>query len=290
MKKLLLGAHMSIEGGLYKALERGASIGCTVIQIFTKSNRQWFAKPLQKTEIEKFKTTLKETKIESVTAHASYLINLASPNTVTRTRSISALKKELECCDALGIKYLVLHPGSHVKQGVEKGLQFIVSGIDAALENFDGKTMLLLETMAGQGSSLGGSFEEINFIRKNSSFTKKIGVCFDTCHVFAAGYDLRKKTEYEKVFKEFDKKIGLSHLKVFHINDSKKDFNSRVDRHEHVGEGKLGIEAFSLLFNDARFFDLPKILETPKESLLEDQKNMQTIISLLTSATKNALK
>jgi deoxyribonuclease-4 len=288
-KTLLLGAHTSIEGGAYKAIERAHSIGCTVVQIFTKSNRQWFAKPLTTNDIEQFKKAVSETQMCATVSHASYLINLASPKAETRTRSIDALKKELERCHTLEIDYLVLHPGSPVSQGAKQGIELIAKGLDSVLGNYTGSTMLLLETMAGQGSSLGGKFEEIAALRKQSKHKKKIGVCFDTCHAFAAGYDFRTKSSYTKMWHDFDKTIGIKHLKAMHINDSKKELDSHVDRHEDIGKGKIGKDAFAFLFNDPRFFDIPKILETPKETLQDDEGNIATIKQLLTEKTKKAL-
>lgn len=288
-KKLLIGAHLSIEGGFYKAIERGASIGCTVIQIFTKSNRQWFAKPLEQKDIDAFKAAQKTTNITSITAHASYLINLASPKASVRTQSINALKKELDRCEQLGIDYLVLHPGSSVDQKEEKGIELIIEGINKALSQTDSSTMLLLETMAGQGSSLGKTFEQLAIIRTKSAHTKRIGICLDTCHIFAAGYDFRTKATYEALWKTFDAIIGLQHLKVIHINDSKKELNCRVDRHEDIGKGEIGNDGFGFLFNDPRFFDTPKILETPKATLADDERNIATIKNLLTKTTKEIL-
>ncbi len=288
-KQLLIGAHVSVEGGFYKAVERAHSIGCTVVQIFTKSNRQWFAKPLNTEDVNKFKAAAKKTEMQATVSHASYLINLASNKSETRTRSINALKKELFRADSLGINYLVLHPGSHVGQGEEKGIELVAKGLEAALENYTGSTELLLETMAGQGTSLGHTFEKIAQILQKSGHKNKIGICLDTCHVFAAGYDFRTKSGYTKMWDNFDTVIGLKKLKVIHINDSKKELDCRVDRHEDIGKGEIGKTAFALLFNDPRFFSVPKILETPKESLQDDARNIATIKKLLTKATKKIL-
>jgi len=288
-KIFLIGAHISIEGGLYRACQKAASIDCTVLQIFTKSNRQWFASPLSLSEISLFKKARKAAGIVSVTAHASYLINLASNNKETRVRSINAIKKELDRCHNLGIEYLVLHPGAHVKQGEQKGLSLVVEGLNQALNNNDYSTMLLLETTAGQGTTLGRTFEEIAFLRNNSNHKNRIGVCLDTCHIFAAGYDIRTQETYEAVWKNFDKTIGLKNLKVIHINDSKREVGSFVDRHEAIGKGKIGKKGFELLFNDKRFFSIPKILETPKETLQDDAQNIATIKNLLTEQTKKLI-
>ena len=280
-KAPLLGAHISIEGGFEKALERGESIGCTAIQIFTKSNRQWQAKPITQEEANLFKETLKKTNIQYVMAHASYLINLASDKEATRNRAIGALTKELDRCHMLGIKHLVLHPGSHVKQGEEVGLQYVIEGISKAFEGSDNTTMILLETMAGQGTSLGTTFENLNYIRTNIKEKNRVGVCLDTCHIFAAGYDISSKQGYKEMWKNFDSIIGLKHLKAIHINDSKKECDSRVDRHEDIGKGKIGKLSFSLLMNDPNLQNIPKILETPKESLQDDKRNMEELYNLI---------
>lgn len=291
--RLLLGAHMSIAGGLDQAIERGASIGCTTIQIFTKSNRQWHARALDSQEIDAFKAARQRTGIHPIVAHATYLINIASADAKTEHASVQALQKELARCQELEIPYLVLHPGSYVKGDPQEGIERIIKNLNAIFEAVPGKTMILLETMAGQGSSLGSSFKEFAQMRAGIQHKQRVGVCMDTCHVFAAGYDLRSAKEYENFWKDFDAKIGIEHVKAIHVNDSKKELGSNVDRHEHIGKGKLGLEPFRLLFNDTRFFDVPKILETPKEPeghLAEDKMNMETIYSLLTAKTKKLLQ
>jgi len=285
-KTLLIGAHMSVEGGLEKSIGRGESIGCTAIQIFTKSNRQWFAKDLTEEEISLFKETTKKSLLKNITAHACYLINLASATERTRALSINALTQELQRCEQLGIEYLVLHPGSHGGQGRDKGAGLISEGIDKAFGKSPGRTMVLLETMAGQGTSIGSSFEDIALIRAQSAHAQRIGVCLDTCHVFAAGYDISNKDSYEQIWKKFDATIGLAHLRVIHVNDSKGALGSRLDRHEDIGKGAVGLSGFTLLFNDTRFFDIPKILETPKESPEDDRRNMNALKDLLTQNTK----
>ena len=289
-KKLLLGAHMSIEGGLHKAIERGIQVGCTTLQIFTKSNRQWHAKAIDSKEVEKFKEAVAASGINPIVAHASYLINLASPEAATRKKSIAALKKELETCEQLEIPYLVLHPGSHVNQTTKEGIALISKGLDQALQESYSSTMIALETMAGQGSSLGSTFEELAEIYQLSDHKKRLGFCLDTCHIFAAGYDFSNQKAYEVLLTEFDKILGLQQLKVIHLNDSKKELGSRVDRHEGIGKGKIGEKAFSLLCNDPRFFDIPKILETPKTTLAEDAYNIKVVKELLNEETKNILK
>ncbi len=277
--KLLLGAHMSIAGGPDQAIERGQSIQCSTIQIFTKSNRQWHAKPLSTDVRNSF--IKKQQAIGPVVAHASYLINLGSSNLQTIQKSIPGLIIELERCQLLKIPYLVLHPGSLTEKTLAEGLQKIARNLDVALQNAKSDTMVLLENMAGQGSVSCYDFEHIKLIRQYSKESKRIGVCFDTCHAFAAGYDFRTKQLYEDMWHDFNTIIGLEHLKVIHMNDSKKELGSRVDRHEHIGKGKLGLNPFTFLMNDPRFESIAKILETPKEGLSDDQTNLQILKNLI---------
>ena len=278
--QLLLGAHMSIEGGLHKAIERGDELGCTALQIFTTSNRQWGVKKLSAEEIKRFKDAQKEHNALVVT-HCSYLINLGSPTADVRHKSNTALKEEILRCNALGIPYAILHPGSKLKGSEEESLEWIAQGIDAALEASDHSTMILLETMAGQGSTLGSSFEQLAKIRSLSKHKKLIGICADTCHLFASGYDFTTHAGYEAMLKKFDATIGLEHLKVIHMNDSKKECGEKVDRHEDIGMGKIGKAAFGFIMNDARFLDVPKILETPKLTPQDDIRNMNVLKDLI---------
>ncbi|MCK5632946.1 deoxyribonuclease IV [bacterium] len=286
---LLLGGHISIAGGFDLAVERGASINCSAIQIFTRSNRQWGVKELTEQQVIDFKTALQKSCIRSVVVHLPYLINICSPLPKTRHASINSVKQELKRCNALGIKYIVLHPGSHVGQGAEVCLSGIAKGLNEALAADEGNTMILLENMAGQGTNVGHKFENLGFIIKKIEKKNRVGICFDTCHAFAAGYDFRTKDGYEAMWQEFDKHIGLEKLKVMHINDSKKELATYVDRHENIGEGKLGLDPFRFLFNDKRFFDIPKILETPNATLELYAKNMEIIKTLLTKETKEVL-
>jgi len=283
---LLLGGHMSIAGGFYKAILAGESIGCTAIQIFTKSNRQWKAKPITKEAVDLFRAAWKKSCIKSVVAHATYLINIGSPDRDVYEQSLHALEIELRRCLELGIEFLVLHPGSHLRSTEKKSIHKIIKGLDRVFERVAGKVNILLETMSGQGTQLGYRFEQIASILDQACNKKRLGVCFDTCHVFAAGYDLRAKKEYEHVMREFDKIIGFHKLQLFHINGSKKALGTRVDRHENVGKGEIGSEAFKLLFNDERFFAIPKILETPEGTLENYKMNMDFIETLLTPKTK----
>lgn len=288
--KLLLGGHMSIAGGLHQAIERGASIECTAIQIFTRSNRQWAAKKLSEEDIELFKKTWEASCIESVVCHLPYLINIGSPDAKIRHASLGILKEELNRCSMLGIKHLVLHPGSHVGEGEEKCLERITKGINAVFELDSNDTVILLENMAGQGTNVCYAFEQLGSIIKNVKDKKRVGVCFDTCHAFAAGYDFRKEDGYEQMWKLFDKEIGVNKVKAFHLNDSKKGLDSHLDRHEDIGKGALGEEAFKFLMNDDRFFSVPKILETPKPTLDLYKKNMQVLKALILPENKAFLE
>lgn len=288
--RLLLGAHMSVAGGLEKAIQNGELLNCSAIQIFTKSNRQWYAKPISKDEEILFQKTLKNSSIVSVIAHSSYLINIGSPLKLIEEKSYISLVQELQRCKQLGIKFLVIHPGAHLKDDINKCLTRITHNLDKALIEVPGNVSILLENTAGQGTNLGYSFEQLAIIREKAQNKKRIQFCFDTCHAFAAGYDLRSAQTYKAVWEKYDQIIGIEHLKAIHINDSQKSLSSRIDRHEHIGKGKLGLEFFDLLFNDPRFFDIPKILETPKKNDLKDDKvNLETLRNLLSDQTKKLL-
>lgn len=284
---LLLGAHMSIAGGLEQAVIRGESIGCTTIQIFTKSNRQWNAKKLLPADIALFLQTVAKSSIkkENIVVHASYLINLGSIDPIVSDKSIAAMVEEVQRCESLDIPYLVLHPGSSQLDELASSLDTIAENLDTVFQHTPGNTMILLETMAGQGNSTCYKLEHLASIYKKSKFKDRLGICLDTCHIFAAGYDIRTKETYNAFWLAFDLIIGIDKLKVIHVNDSKKELGSRVDRHENIGSGKIGIAGFELLFNDERFFMVPKILETPKNSLEEDILNMDTIKKLLSRET-----
>ncbi|MCX5924283.1 MAG: deoxyribonuclease IV [Candidatus Dependentiae bacterium] len=281
MKKetLLIGAHVSIAGGFDKAITQGEEIGATCIQIFTKSNRQWKAKPITQNDIDSFTAQQKNSQVRVVVAHAAYLINLGSTTPETVEKSVHALVDELQRCDALKIPYLVLHPGTMNTKDEEESLVFIADQINKALEKAQPKHVtLLLETMAGQGSVLGYTFEQLATIIKHIDHKKYIGVCFDTCHAFASGYTFDTPASYKKMWENFDGTIGLEKLKAFHVNDSKKELGAKVDRHEHIGKGKIGATAFTLLMKDKKFANIPKILETPQEHGLEDnKKNLATL-------------
>jgi deoxyribonuclease-4 len=282
---------MSIAGGFEQAIIRGESIGCTALQIFTKSNRQWKAKPIQPQEAELFKQTVRDSSItaKAIVAHASYLINIGATDPAIRQKSIIALKDELGRCHMLGIPYLVVHPGAYTTSSEQDCIAGVAASLDAIIETTTSSCTLLLETMAGQGSTICYTFEHFAQILKLMKHKKKIGFCLDTCHVFAAGYDLSTPKNYEAMWQELDSLVGIEKIKVLHLNDSKKELGSRVDRHEDIGKGKLGLASFALLLNDKRFFDVPKILETPKESLDDDARNLKTLKELLTDETRRVL-
>ncbi len=260
----LLGAHVSISKGVYNAPKRGRDLGCEAIQIFSKNQMQWQAKPFTEDDINKFRENVEKYEIKDVVIHTSYLINIGSPEEEKLKKSQDALIDEFHRADQLGIPYIVLHPGSHMGKGEELGLGIIAESINYILDvTKDSNVMLLLETTAGQGSNLGYRFEHLAYLIDKTEQKERIGVCFDTCHVFAAGYDIRTKDTYEETMKRFDDTIGISNLKVFHLNDSKNDLGTRKDRHEHIGKGYIGLDGFRFLVNDERFNDRPMILETP---------------------------
>lgn len=272
---------MSIAGKLAHALVDGQSIGCTAIQIFTHSNRQWKIPPFKEEAVQEFKLVWQQTNIQSVVVHASYLLNIGSADKAIQKRSAQALIEELRRCALLDIPYLILHPGSAARSTPTASLEAIANNLDEVLETVPGKTMILLENMAGQGAILGASFEELALIRTHAHHKTRIGYCFDTCHAFAAGYDFRTPATYKNMWQQFDDILGLQHLKTIHLNDSKKELGSRVDRHEDIGKGALGLEAFRLLMHDAALAHIPKILETPlKEGLQDYVRNLNVLNEL----------
>ena len=278
----LLGAHMSIAGGLYLAFTRIREVGGEALQIFLSNQRQWETPPLTSEMIKDFRLQWEKNQRLVVAAHDSYLINLAAPDWTTAEKSVTAFADELVRAAALKIPFLITHPGSHRGQGVEAGLERFVHNLNSAISLSGTRTVeVLIETTAGQGTNLGSTFEEISFILRESQYRDRLGVCFDTSHAFAAGYDIRTSETYEETFCRFDQIIGLQRLKFFHLNDSKKPLGSRVDRHEHIGKGEIGLEGFRLLLNDPRFRDHPMVLETPKgKDLKEDKKNLRVLRSL----------
>ena len=269
----LLGAHLSIEGGLEKSVETAEKLGFQSVQIFTKSSRSWTAKKLTKEEIKKFRETVKNSSVKFVVVHSSYLINLASSKKTVETKSTKSLQLELERCEQLGIPYLVLHPGAHTGLGEEEGIKQIAKNLDKVLAAVPGKTMILLENMAGQGTTIGSTIAQLQKIRKLSKNKRRIGICLDTCHAYAAGYDISTKNGYESLLEEIEKKIGLKKLKVIHVNDSLEELGSKKDRHANIGKGKIPQKAFEMLMNDERLLAIPKILETPTTATYRPYKN-----------------
>ncbi|MGQ9481658.1 deoxyribonuclease IV [Chloroflexus sp.] len=277
------GAHMSISGGVSKSFARGESVGLDSMQIFAKNERQWTAKPISPEEATAFRVEQQRTGIHPVVVHDSYLINLAAPANELREKSIAAFADELERCAQLDIPYLVTHPGAHAGIGEEAGLARVADAICRLLaEGVGGNTMILLETTAGQGTALGYRFEHLARLFELIPYHERLGICVDTCHIFAAGYDIRDPEGYQATFAELDRLVGLTRVKCFHLNDSQKDLGSRVDRHAHIGQGCIGVEAFRMLVNDPRFADLPMIIETPKgEDMAEDRMNLALLRSLV---------
>jgi deoxyribonuclease-4 len=273
---LRLGAHESIAGGLHHALERGISAGCESLQMWTKNSRQWQAPPLTSSEIEQFNIARQEHPLAPLVAHASYLINIASPKPDLYRRSVDALTDEVIRCEKLRLDYLVLHPGAHTGSGMEAGLTQATAALREVLAACPGyHVRILLETMAGQGTTLGGEFVELAQMLGAAGSGDGLGVCLDTCHAFAAGHELRTSEGYAVMMQTIDKTIGLPALHVVHLNDSKYPLGSHKDRHEHIGEGYLGSDGFRHILLDPRLDGLAGILETPKsEDLHEDRDNL----------------
>lgn len=280
-----LGSHTSIAGGLYKAVERAHAVGCDCVQIFTKNGNQWRAKPILPAEAEQFRATLAALAIGYPIAHNSYLINLASPDDALWRRSVEAMVVEVNRAEELGLAYVVTHPGASLDSGEEQGLRRIVAALDDVHAETRGVGVrILLETTAGQGSCLGCRFEHLATILNGVREPERLGVCVDTCHIFAAGYPLATVDEYRETMKQFATIVGLEQVKAFHLNDSKRELGSRVDRHEHIGQGLLGLEPFRHLLNDGRFEHVPMYLETPK-GLVDGEEldviNLRTLRGLI---------
>lgn len=272
----LFGAHMSIAGGYYKALLVAQAHSCDSVQLFTKNNNQWYAKDLTEEDIRLFKKTLRQTRLRQPMAHDCYLINLASPDAALYRKSLEAFIVEIRRAEALGLHYLVTHPGAAVDGDETAGLARVAGALDEVHARCpEYKVKILLETTAGQGTSLGHRFEHLARILSLVKQPERLGVCLDTCHVFAAGYPLAPEKDYRATMSEFNRLIGLGRLRAFHLNDSLKPQGSRVDRHAHIGKGCLGLEAFRLLVNDPHFRNRPMILETPKES--DDSEDMDIV-------------
>ncbi len=262
----LIGAHVSISGGIWKSVKRAEKIGCEAMQIFTKNQVQWFSHPLSWNDIYMFQKEIENSKIKKVVAHASYLINLASPDEKMRQKSILAMIKEIERCDSLGITDIVLHPGSHLKAGEKEGIKRIVFSLNEIFENtIDTKVKILLETTAGQGTQIGYRLEQLRDIIDATDFKGKLGVCLDTCHLFAAGYDIDTEAGFSRLLWNIERLFGFDIIRCVHLNDSRHPRGSRLDRHTHIGKGYIGTKCFALFLNEKAFKDTPMLIETPKE-------------------------
>ncbi len=279
-----LGAHISIAGGLHKAIERAVSSGCGTMQIFTRSSNQWKGKPLSEKDIASFRQAFEASGLHEVISHDIYLINLAAPDGDTREKSLSAFADEMMTCGRLGINKIVMHPGSHTTYSPAEGLARVIDAFNQLFEEVtEYEGLVLLETTAGQGTNLGRSFEELQTIIDGSRYPDRFGICMDTCHIFAAGYNIATEDGYTDVMNQFDSIIGYEKLECLHLNDSKKGLGSRVDRHEHIGQGTLGLDPFRFIMNDPHFEKIPKILETPKG----DNDSMDLVnLALLRSLVK----
>jgi deoxyribonuclease-4 len=279
----LLGAHESIAGGIHRAVERADSIGATALQVFTKNSNRWEAAPLTPEDAENYKTALSKSNVRSVISHDSYLINLCATDPAILEKSRRAMADEIRRCATLGIGMLNFHPGAHMGAGEEAGIRLIAGSLDVVhAETRDCGVLSVVETTAGQGSALGRTFEQIAAIIAAVKDPGRMAVCIDTCHIFAAGYDIRDPESYSRVMGDFGDIVGFDRLRAIHVNDSKGPLGSRLDRHAHIGEGQIGREGFRNIMNDQRLKDVPKILETPKgDDLAEDRVNMAALKKLI---------
>ncbi|MBX2992821.1 MAG: deoxyribonuclease IV [Bacteroidetes bacterium] len=279
---MLLGAHMSTVGGVHTAFERGTRIGCTTMQVFVKNNNQWAGKPQTQEDINLYKSEEAKAAIAPVVAHAAYLINLCSTNAGVLKKSRTAFEDELRRCEGFGIKALIFHPGAHLGAGEEEGIKRIAESLNLVHERTRGfRPLSTLECTAGQGSAIGYRFEHLRGIIDLVDEKDRMAVCLDTCHLFAAGYNIGTEDGWNDTIKQFDEIVGLDRLVAIHTNDSKKALGSRVDRHEHIGRGMIGLKGFRMLMNDDRLADIPKILETEKsDDMHEDEENMNVLKSL----------
>jgi len=276
-----LGAHTSISGGHSKAIHTGAELGCDVIQIFSKNQMQWRSKPLQDQEVKEFREAVNETRVLPMAVHVAYLINLASPEKRIHGQSMEAFTDELRRCEQLEIPYLIMHPGSHMDSEPQQGLDKIAKSIDRSLKDSEtSKTMVLLESTAGQGTNLGYTFEQLQYMIDKSTLPERIAVCIDTCHIFTAGYDIRDAETWSNTKKKISRTVGLTKIKTFHMNDSKKEFGSKRDRHERIGQGEIGLEGFRQVVNDPDFKNIPMILEIPggNDAYAEDLKLLRSLL------------
>jgi len=285
----LIGAHMSIAGGMHKALERARAVRARVVQVFTRNTNQWKARRLSRTEIAAFREAWVRSGLHSIVAHDCYLINLASPNAALRRRSIETFAEELSRCEVLGIPYLVTHPGARMGSGLRESCERVAESLDRARALVPAPSVaVLLETVAGQGTTLGRSFEELARIRDRVRRPELTQFCLDTCHVHAAGYDIVSERGYEQTIQEFDDILGLESLRAIHFNDSKTDRGSLVDRHEHIGKGRLGPTPFARMLRDPRLSAIPKIIELPKgkDGVVMDRRNLGLLRRLWSEKTQ----
>jgi len=278
--KRRLGFHLSAAGGVYNAIDEAAGLGIRSLQIFTKNSNRWTAPPLKEKDIELFHEKWNALDDLSIISHTGYLINLAGEGH-NLEKSIVLMKDEILRAHQLGIKYLVLHPGNHKGRGIEAGIETAAQNLDLIFSEDDTEVMVLLETTAGQGTSVGHRFEHISDIIAASKYNSRLGVCLDTCHIFAAGYDISTGEGYTSTMDGFDRIIGFDRLKLFHFNDSKKVCGSKVDRHEHIGLGLIGEFGLSLLLNDGRFADLDFVMETPVDEVRDDRDNLEVVLAML---------
>lgn len=274
------GFHVSIAGSIDRSVDRAKQLGCDCFQIFTRNPRGWKISKLSKDEIQSFREKIEQSGIGPVVSHMPYLPNLASPSKTIWRLSVKALQSELERCDKLGIPYIVTHLGSHMGAGMEVGFDRLIGGINQCLDADQGTTMVLLEIMAGQKNSMGSKFEDIQTIRSGVSRRERVGVCFDTAHAYAAGYDLRTEGGLNKTVEQFDRIVGLSNLKIIHINDSAVSIGSGRDLHEHVGGGYIGEKGFRFFFHHPSLRESPMILETPLEKSGDDVRNLARVRKL----------
>ena len=279
-KNMILGAHVSTSGGLHNAITNGDKLHCDTIQIFLRNPNRWVAKPPIPAVIDTFRDAWAASPIGEVIVHDIHLSNLASPKTDVREKSRQQFQEQMELADTLGLRYIVTHLGSHLGEGEEPGLKLLSESFDFLFENVEASDVtVLLETTAGQGTNLGYCFEHLRDVIGMSKYPDRFGVCLDSCHVFAAGYDIRTEADCEATFSQFDEVIGLARLKAFHLNDAKSTYQSRVDRHEHIGDGNIGATAFAYILNDSRFAEIPLIIETPQMETMHET-NLTTLRGL----------
>ena len=276
-KELLIGFHVSIKDSLSSAFDGATELGCTTFQIFTRNPRGWKFRPLDEEEVSSFLERRRQTSFKYVVAHMPYLPNLATPMKALMRKSRSSLGEEVKRCDSLGIDYLVAHIGSHMGKGTMVGVRNVAEACDEALEESTGKTVLLLENMAGQKNCVGARFEELRLILDLVKKRKRVGVCLDTCHLLAAGFDMTSKEAVEKTMSLFDELVGLKEIRVVHLNDSKGPLGGALDRHEHIGLGQIGREGFRAFLHHDSVTDLPLLMETPVDDRRRDAQNLQTV-------------